>query len=174
MRALYDRFGQPHQLALKKIANVLEAPEIRRGDSVAFQRFSLQIQSLVGLLKTLGPEGEIELNCGSHVARLMTKLQAEQRADFRHHRLKQPGTSHTLHNLSEWLSYESWCMSFDSQISATRGALTLGPRPRARAHLHTKSGTVWLVWARHPYSSTEQALGHGTLGRGVPWPKYRC
>ena len=56
----------------------------------------------------------------------------------------------------------------------SQGALTLVPRPRARAHLHTKSGTVWLVWARHPYSSTEQALGHGTLGRGVPWPKYRC
>lgn len=36
MRALYDRFGQPHQLALKKIASVLEAPEIRRGDSAAF------------------------------------------------------------------------------------------------------------------------------------------
>ena len=27
----------------------------------------------------------------------------------------------------------------------SEGALTLGPRPRARAHLHTKSGTVWLV-----------------------------
>lgn len=107
MRALYDRFGQPHQLALKKIASVLEAPEIRRGDSAAFQRFSLQIQSLVGLLKTLGPEGEIELNCGSHVARLLTKLPAEQRADFRRHQFKQPGTSHTLHDLSQWLSYES-------------------------------------------------------------------
>lgn len=114
MRALYDGFGLPHQLALKKIASVLEAPEIKRGDSAAFQRFSLQIQSLVGLLKTLGPEGEIELNCGSHVARLLTKLPAEQRADFRRHRFKQPGTSHTLHELSEWLCYESWCPSFES------------------------------------------------------------
>ncbi|XP_024120489.2 uncharacterized protein LOC112141569, partial [Oryzias melastigma] len=31
MRALYNKFGQPHQLALKKIASVLEAPEIKRG-----------------------------------------------------------------------------------------------------------------------------------------------
>lgn len=117
MRALYDKFGQPHQLALRKIASVLEAPEIRRGDSAAFQRFSLQIQSLVGLLQTLGPEGQIELNCGSHVARLLSKLPAEQRADFRRHRFKQPGTSHTLHDLSEWLNHESWCLSFDSHVS---------------------------------------------------------
>lgn len=118
MRALYDRFVQPYQLALKKIASVLEAPEIKRGDSAAFQRFSLQIQSLAGLLKTLGPEGESELNCGSHVARLLTKLSAEQRAYFRRHRFKQPGTLHILHELSEWLRYKSWCLSFDSQVSA--------------------------------------------------------
>ena len=94
IRALYNRFGQPHQLALEKIASVLEAPEIRRGDWAAFQRFSLQIQSLVGFLKTFGPEGEIELNCGSHVACLLTKLPAEQRADLHRHRFKQSGTSH--------------------------------------------------------------------------------
>lgn len=132
MRALYDRFGQPHQLALKKIASVLDAPEIKRGDSVAFQRFSLQVQSLVGLLKTLGPEGEIELNCGSHVARLLTKLPAEQRADFRRHQFKQPGTSHTLHDLSQWLSYESWCLSFDNQVSTRTNRDRQLPRPDTR------------------------------------------
>ncbi|CAI5636866.1 unnamed protein product [Oreochromis niloticus] len=42
MAALHDKFGQPHQLALRKIASVLDGPEIRRGDTVAFQRFSLQ------------------------------------------------------------------------------------------------------------------------------------
>ena len=137
MRSLYDRFGQPHQLALRKIASVLEAPEIRRGDIPAFQRFSLQIQSLVGLLKTLGPEGEIELHCGSHVVRLLTKLPAEQRADFRRHQFKQPGTSHTLHDLSEWLSYESWCMSFDSQVSARTNRERQPPRPDTRSGKHT-------------------------------------
>ncbi|XP_029972685.1 uncharacterized protein LOC115406662 isoform X2 [Salarias fasciatus] len=118
MRALYDRYGQPHQIALRKIAGVLEAPEIRRGDSAGFQRFSLQVQSLVGLLKTLGPAGEVELKCGSHVARLLTKLPADQRADFRRHQFRQPGAVHTLRDLSEWLSYESWCLSFDSQDGA--------------------------------------------------------
>lgn len=43
MTALHDKFGQPHQLALKKIASVLEAPEVKRGDIAAFQKFSLQI-----------------------------------------------------------------------------------------------------------------------------------
>lgn len=57
MRVLYDKFGQPHQLVLKKIASVLEAPEIRHGDSATFQKFSLQIQSLVGLLKNFRPRG---------------------------------------------------------------------------------------------------------------------
>ncbi|KAG1971415.1 hypothetical protein F2P79_002534 [Pimephales promelas] len=117
MSALHDKFGQPHQLALKKIASVLETPEVKRGDTVAFQKFSLQIQSLVGLLQTLGPEGEIELNCGSHVARLLSKLPPEQRADFRRHQFKQLGATHTLHDLAEWLRYESWCQGFDSQAT---------------------------------------------------------
>lgn len=50
MRALHDKFSQLHQLALKKIASVLEVLEIRHGDFAAFQRFALQIQSPVGLL----------------------------------------------------------------------------------------------------------------------------
>uniref|UniRef100_A0A1A7ZN51 Peptidase aspartic putative domain-containing protein n=1 Tax=Nothobranchius furzeri TaxID=105023 RepID=A0A1A7ZN51_NOTFU len=121
MAALHDKFGQPHQLALKKIASVLDGPEIRRGDLIAFQKFSLQVQSLVGLLQTLGPEGQVELNCGSHVARLLGKLPPEQRADFRRHQFKQPGKSYTLHDLSDWLHYESWCQGFDSQTTGKGG-----------------------------------------------------
>lgn len=71
----------------------------------------------MGLLQTLGPEGQIELNCGSHVAQLLSKLSAEQRADFRRHQFKQPGATHTLYDLSEWLRYESWCQGFDSQAT---------------------------------------------------------
>ncbi|KAL7844326.1 hypothetical protein SRHO_G00228650 [Serrasalmus rhombeus] len=114
LTALHDKFGQPHQLALQKMAAVLEAPEFKCGDIGAFQRFSLQIQSLVGLLQTLGPKGEIELNCGSHVAQRLSKLPAEQRAEFHWQQSKQPGATHNLYNLSEWLRYESWCQSFDS------------------------------------------------------------
>lgn len=82
MMTLNEKFGQPHQLALKRIAMVMDSPDIRCGDVAAFDKFSLQIQSLVGMLKTFGPDGEIELQCGSHVACLLSKLaqQATPRA----------------------------------------------------------------------------------------------
>ncbi|RXN18778.1 guanine nucleotide-binding subunit alpha-12 isoform X2 [Labeo rohita] len=72
MAALTEKFGQPHHVALKRIAAVMDSPEIKRGDLAAFERFSLHVQSLVGMLQTLGPDGEVELKCGSHVARLLT------------------------------------------------------------------------------------------------------
>jgi len=77
MTALNKRFGQPHQLTLKRIAQIMDPPDIKRGDHEAFQRFVLQIRTLVGMLKTLGIEGEVELKCGSHVARLLGKLPPE-------------------------------------------------------------------------------------------------
>ncbi|XP_053710099.1 uncharacterized protein LOC128752671 [Synchiropus splendidus] len=146
MMALHDKFGQPHHLALRKIASVLEAPEVRRGDAAAFQRFSLQIQSLVGLLQTLGPEGEIELNCGSHVARLLSKLPPEQRADFRRHQGKQPRAGHTLYELSEWLRYESWCQGFDNQLGG-RGSRD---RSYAKSESPKKQTTTILHGAEEP------------------------
>ncbi len=74
MAVLHDKFDQPHQLALRKIASVLESPDIKQGDISAFQRFALQVQSLVGLLKTLGRDGELELSCGSHIACFLSKF----------------------------------------------------------------------------------------------------
>ncbi len=115
MAALHDKFGQPHQLALRKIASVLESPDIKRGDISAFQRFVLQVQSLVGLLKTLGRDGELELSCGSHVVRLLSKLPPEQRAEFHRHMLRQPGTTPNLADFSNWLRYETWCHSYDNE-----------------------------------------------------------
>ena len=86
------------------------------GDVAAFEKFALQVQSLVGMMRTLGSEGEAELQCGSHVARLLSKLPPEQRAEFRR------GTqTHTLPDLSEWLRYESWCQGSEGQL-AVRGA----------------------------------------------------
>ena len=115
MAALNDKFGQPHQLALRKIASVLEAADIRRGDGAAFERFALQVQSLVGMLTTLGPEGDTELRCGSHVARLLSKLPPEMRSDFRRTMLRGPGATYTLLEFSEWLKYESWCHDVEGQ-----------------------------------------------------------
>ncbi|XP_073722462.1 uncharacterized protein [Misgurnus anguillicaudatus] len=121
MVALNDKFGQPHQIALRRIAAVMDSPDIRRGDFAAFEKFALQIQSLVGMLKTIGHEGEVELQCGSHVARLLSKLPPEQRAEFRRCMYHQGTQTHTLTNLSDWLKYESWCQDSEGQL-AVRGA----------------------------------------------------
>lgn len=117
MLALNERFGQPHQVALRRIATILDSPDISRNDPSAFEKFSLQVQSLVGLLKTLGQAGSVELYCGSHVARLLNKLPPERRADFRRHMLHRPGVTYSLVDLAEWLKYESWCQSYDDQTA---------------------------------------------------------
>lgn len=149
MMALNEKFGQPHQLALKRIAMVMDSPDTRRGDVAAFDKFSLQIQSLVGMLKTFGPDGEVELQCGSHVARLLSKLPPEQRAEFRRCMFNHSGRNHTLNDLAAWLKYESLCQDFDGQLSH-RGAkdkqigLNLsGSRPTKGA------GTVLTPTRRH-------------------------
>ncbi|RXN12018.1 guanine nucleotide-binding subunit alpha-12 isoform X2 [Labeo rohita] len=41
MAALTEKFGKPHQLALSKIARVMDAPDVRPGDPEAFERFAL-------------------------------------------------------------------------------------------------------------------------------------
>lgn len=71
MLALNDKYGHHYLLALKKIAHMMDSPDIRQGDTLAFERFALQIRALVGILQTLCSEGDTELRCGSYVARLL-------------------------------------------------------------------------------------------------------
>ncbi len=117
MAALNERFGQPHKLALKKIAKVMDSPDIRRGDAEAFDKFALQKRALVGMLETLGDKGEAELRCGSHVERLLSKLPAEMRSGFRRQMYHRPGSVYNLREFSEWLQYEAWCQSSEAQVS---------------------------------------------------------
>jgi len=39
----------------------MDSPDVRCGDTIAFERFALHVQSMVGLLRTLGPESDVEL-----------------------------------------------------------------------------------------------------------------
>uniref|UniRef100_A0A8C6TVN5 CCHC-type domain-containing protein n=1 Tax=Neogobius melanostomus TaxID=47308 RepID=A0A8C6TVN5_9GOBI len=66
MASLTERYGQPHQLALRKIADLMESPTVGRGDTSGFKRFALRVRALVGLLEQLGESGQTELSCGSH------------------------------------------------------------------------------------------------------------
>ncbi len=83
---------------------------------MSFQRFTLQGQSLVSLLRNLGHNGELELGCGSHVTWLLSKLPTEQRTEFHHHMFHQPVCMPNLVDLSNWLCYETWCHSYDAEL----------------------------------------------------------
>lgn len=117
MAALTDKFGRPQKLALKKIATVMNAPDIRQGDTLAFQKFALQVRALVGMLQTLGTEGAVELQCGSHVERLLSKLPSDLRSEFRRSMCRRPRTGYDLTDFSDWLQYEAWCQDSESQTS---------------------------------------------------------
>lgn len=70
MRALTEVYGQPQQLALKRISNLMDAPNIKSGDVRAFKSFDLQVHAQVGKSHQLGGQCWTELRCGSHVSRL--------------------------------------------------------------------------------------------------------
>lgn len=43
MRALTDMYGQPHQLALQRITNLMDGPNIRSGDVKSFKGFAFRV-----------------------------------------------------------------------------------------------------------------------------------
>ncbi|XP_057695374.1 uncharacterized protein LOC130917729 [Corythoichthys intestinalis] len=106
MNALNEQYGQPHQLALKRIAEFMDEPNIRSGDTKAFRKFALKVRALVGMLFQLGDLGQTELKCGSHVSRILTKLPHHLRADFKRHVNPLRTPIPTLLHLSDWLEYE--------------------------------------------------------------------
>ena len=83
MATLTEHYGQPHQLALRRIAELMEASSIRTNDAGAFKKFALRVRALVGMLDQLGDSGNIELQCGSHVTRLLQKLPQDMREEFK-------------------------------------------------------------------------------------------
>lgn len=83
MAALNKLYGQPHQLALQRIAELMDGTNITSGDIKVFRLFALRVRALVGMLEQLGRKGEVELECGSHVSRLLGKLPHDLRSSFR-------------------------------------------------------------------------------------------
>ncbi len=106
MLALTKTYGQPHKLAVQRITELMDGPDIQGGDVKAFCLFALRMRSLVGLLEQLGERGCVELQCGSHASRLMCKLPHDLTASFKryihHMRVAIP----TLNDFAEWLEYE--------------------------------------------------------------------
>ncbi len=113
LQALQDKYGQSRQLVQSELGVILNAPAVKFGDAEAFDSFSLSIQTLVGMLRTLeGPNG-YELRCGSHVDRLLSKMPSSYRDGFVEHcfsrGILQTGIdrTYTLPDLSTWLQMKS-------------------------------------------------------------------
>ncbi|KAL4007454.1 hypothetical protein ACER0C_001306 [Sarotherodon galilaeus] len=138
IKALDERYGQPRQLALKELRNILELPPIRAGDGRTLDNFALRVQALVGLLSTMGNQGQTELNCGSHVDRLLEKLPAEHSSRFKRHIYREQGDMmYDLPLFSSWLQMECKCQPRkDSPVSSFNQ-----PRP---AHKYTSPLTTIL------------------------------
>lgn len=109
MQALQRQYGQPHQLAQSEIAQILNSPDLKAGDSKAFQRFALSVDLLVGMLTSLEGLNVMEVMSTGHVHRVLSKLPKQMRDGFVEH-LQAQGHLHTnslnpynLRDLADWL-----------------------------------------------------------------------
>lgn len=118
MRSLTALYGQPHQLALQRIAELMDGPKIKSGDIKSFRLFALKVRALVGMLDQLGAKGWTELKCGSHVVRLLAKLPHDLKANFRRFVNPIQIPVPTLLELSDWLEYELRIQEDESQYAS--------------------------------------------------------
>ncbi|KAK7944873.1 hypothetical protein WMY93_000601 [Mugilogobius chulae] len=172
--ALTEKFGQPHQLALQKIAKVMDSPDIKRGDSEGFERFALQIRALVGMLQTLGTEGKIELRCGSHVSRLLSKLPTEMRSEFRRHMCRRSNAVYDLIEFSEWLQVEAWCQTSDGQKGAYGHKDKALPKQDYRRETKPARSATILHGAEDPPPTSENVSSAQTNRKGRSGAKAYC
>ncbi|XP_026094149.1 uncharacterized protein LOC113066497 [Carassius auratus] len=152
MAALDQQYGQPHQLALQRIAELMDGPNIASGDIKTFRLFALKVRSLVGMLEQLGKKGTFELQCGSHVSRLLGKLPHDLRSSFRRFAHPYQVPIPTLLDLSEWLEYEIQVQE-DTTRFAGAGRRGYPARPREVIRdpkTFTKSATILLGTEKAP------------------------
>lgn len=116
MMALNLKFGHPHEMALNKITSVMDSSDIQRSEQAAFEKFALQVQALMDMLKSLGSPGigNIELQCRSQVALLLSKLPTEMRAAFRRSKFHHPKTTYALTDL--WVAAICWHNILHTQL----------------------------------------------------------
>ncbi|XP_035460710.2 uncharacterized protein LOC118283111 isoform X1 [Scophthalmus maximus] len=131
MRALTEMFGQPHQLASKRISNLMDGPNIRTGDVKAFRSFAVQIRALVGILQQMGRQSWTELDSFSHATGLLGKLPYDLRANF--YRFVQfiHNPVPNLLNLAEWLEHE-----MRVQVNGSQGCTNSGQEKQAPCKDH--------------------------------------
>lgn len=171
MAALTELYGQPHKLALQRITEVLAEPPVKSGDCRGFRMFALKVRALVGMLGQLGNEGRTELECGSHVSRLLSKLSHDLRAQFKRFINPLQIPIPTLLDFAEWLEYEVRVQEDEvhhSQASSGGQADKQKYVKRKQAQ-STRSTTVLLV-----DPPTQQAEKSKPPPQGAAKPKKYC
>ena len=83
------------------------------------------------MLDQLGPEGQAELQCGSHVSCLLSKLPHDLRAQFKMYVNPLCPPIPTLLDLAEWLEYEVRVQEDDTVVSHPRATGSQAARPRS-------------------------------------------
>ncbi|XP_077374267.1 uncharacterized protein LOC144016825 [Festucalex cinctus] len=124
LNALQEKYGQPRQLIQSELGAILNSPALKISDANSFDSFALSVQSLVGMLRTLEGYNGIELMCGSHVDRLLSKLPPPYRDSFVEYCLNrgilQSGSdrTYTLPDLATWLQVKSQAKRISSRAAA--------------------------------------------------------
>nr|XP_055052534.1 uncharacterized protein LOC129438043 [Misgurnus anguillicaudatus] len=177
MQALTELYGQPHQLALQRIAGLMDGPSIRSGDTRAFRLFALKVRALVGMLDQLGRHGYTELTCGSHVSRLLAKLPHDLRANFKRYvnPLKTPIP--TLLDLAEWLEYEVRVQEDGTQFDIDLSRDRQGPhREQQRGPKVTHKSTAIFHGSeqRQPPKADRSCYNAAEEGKPLERPKKFC
>ncbi len=122
MQALQLQYGQPHQLAQSEIAAILTAPEVKLNEARSFQSFALRVHLLVSMLLSLEGPGGMELNCCSHVDRLLSKLPKYLRDGFIEYlqlqgKLNSPSINpYNLQDFSGWLQVKAQQQRLSSRL----------------------------------------------------------
>ncbi|XP_072769411.1 uncharacterized protein [Nerophis lumbriciformis] len=173
MQALQFQYGQPHQLAQSEIAAILTSPDVKPTDARTFQSFALRVHLLVSMLLSLeGPQG-MELNCCSHVDRLLSKLPKYHRDGFIEHlqlQGKLNGTSlnpYNLQDLNGWLQGKAQQQRLSSRLvqryqqeKPSGSATEKGPfrvKGQATAVYHGAAPTRQGASTKHALADTNKA-----------------
>ncbi|XP_060777117.1 uncharacterized protein LOC132886465 [Neoarius graeffei] len=150
MQALEQRYGQPRSLIQSELKALQQAPAVRMGDAQALEDFSTAVSSLVGMLQSTSGPARYELQCGSHVDILLSKLPMSYRDSFVEHCLKRgiiasgSAMTYTLIDLASWLEIKSQTLQISRR--ATEGIQGEPARRDTKSSKQTKvkSSTVLL------------------------------
>ncbi|XP_052423953.1 uncharacterized protein LOC127966763 [Carassius gibelio] len=157
MQALEQRYGQPRQLIQSELRAILNAPAIRPGDAQGFEDFAAAVNTLVGMLNTMEGPSRYELQCGSHVDTLLTKLPVSYRDSFIEYCLNQhiimSGSSrtYTLSEFSECLERKSQAIQISRRVKGPVQPEAFRREQKFLPHSKAKSATI-LTGSEQPQS----------------------